>query len=61
MTHAFGFFFQNGTVLYHLVSVSKLFKEPAQEPGAQKFRNGHSFGSSKRRNRLGSWNLICLP
>ena len=35
MTHGFGFFFRNDTVSYHLVSVSKLFKEPAQEPGAK--------------------------
>ena len=35
MTGSFGFFFQNSTILYRLVSVSELFKEPAQEPGAK--------------------------
>ena len=35
MTGSLGFFFQNGTVSYHLVNVSELFKELAQEPGAK--------------------------
>ena len=35
MTGRFGFFFQNGTVLYRLVSVLEIFKEPSQEPGAK--------------------------
>ena len=35
MTGSFGFFFQNGTVSYRLVSISEIFKELAQEPGAK--------------------------
>ena len=35
MTRGFGFFFRKGTVLYCLVSVSELFKEPSQEQGAK--------------------------
>ena len=35
MTCGFGFFFKNSTISYCLVSVSELFKELAQEPGAK--------------------------
>ena len=45
MTSGVGFFFRNGTVSYHLVTVSYFFKEPRQEPGAKKFRTGYRFGS----------------